>query len=825
MQELKDIPFWSPSYTKKGKDKAPLHNINEPASHQTYLQAKALQERTNQTDLAQPNGLTVDEGAQPKSLHLGVMPTLADPYIYLDYDIDPNGDPEGAKHQAISPEFLALLKEHPTYTEHSPGGHGLHCVYRLSARDHETLRALNFTRITAKAQSAPFTGEVMFSSSYLIMTEKLFHHPAAGVNLADIQLISIADLCKIVPSLRRKISSTTNVIGIHSRQRLSLAPDINDMRERLMLLPAKMNFYTERAYAGLEIPMQPNTYDHWVMIAMCLAHAALQSSDPAVQNEYYILFDEWSQTDPDSYVDAGDTLDKWESCLASTQKKMEEEANYKPALTKGTLHKLVNLCYPHFEERTEKGCPIWEATKNLESAIKFHDLTFHADAYNFDSLYVECHKDVAERIFNDTFTRHPTKDGKVMVHLKDVDLSARKVLEASLYYAPAIGKCLRPFKGLAVQEINFDTNKNVHDKFMTFIDETPWDGIARVDSVIDTLRFDPLTNAEVLAHYRAGLRKCLLWLVAVRYHGKPASAPAVPILVGGEGIYKSTWVKSLLHGTPFALQYVKPISGLMADRKELSRALQSTLIALIDEIETSMKNADKAKDVLTEETLSLRAHYTNSYVNVMKRGLMFGTTNNPFMNASDDGNRRLFRITVQKCDTDALWKINMQQVFAELKQEYLAAVKQGNTMPWVFSKHENAMNNKIMGAAATHSEDAMLLHEFFGGAPDDFEFDPQMLIGDRKGIKQNDKLIEEGHATTIRKLTNDLVSYLQEQNFNVSVRPPNAAVVKRKLQSFAAKYTKTEHSTIVVGANLLSDGMITLKKQTLFIVPPRRKAE
>jgi hypothetical protein len=263
----------------------------------------------------------------------------------------------------------------------------------------------------------------------------------------------------------------------------------------------------------------------------------------------------------------------------------------------------------------------------------------------------------------------------------------------------------------------------------------------------------------------------------------------------------------------------------MADRKELSRALQSTLVALVDEIETVLKSADKAKDILTEETLSLRAHYTNSHVNVMKRGLLFGTTNNPYMNASDDGNRRMFRITVQFCDTDALWKIDMQQVYAELKHDYEQFVKQGNHMPWVFTKTENALNNKIMGVASTTSEDAILLHEFFGGAPQDFEFDPNDLLGVNKGVKQNKTLVDEGHATTIRKITNEIVSYLQEQNFNVSVKPPNAAVIRRKLQSFSAKYTKTEHKTILIGKHSLLNGMIELKKQTLFIVPQRRKED
>ena len=805
LSELKELPQWSPSFTKRGKAKAPYFDINKPETYITYEESVARQEKLG-TDNSQ---------------HIGIMPSLDDPYVFIDVDIDP--DPENIrKHCELTPQLIDLLNRFPTYTEWSPSGLGLHIIFKLSARDHESVKALKLSRITSATQANPITGELMFSSSFLIITEASYFDEQQ-----PIRELSLENLLLFFPTLKRQLanpSKESNVIGIRSRQRLSSAPDINDMRDRLLKLPAEMNFYVERAYNQLIVPMQPNTYEHWVMIAMCLSHAAILTQDQVLMDEYYLLFDEWSQSDPKAYVGPDDTLAKWEQCLSSTTKKMQTEGDYQPALTKSTLHKLVNLCYPSFTVRDNKGAPVWQNTKNLEAVLNFHDMKFQADAYNFDSLYVECHQDVADRVFNPTFIRHATKANKVMVHLKDIDLSIRKVLEASAYPAPVIARCLRSVQGTALQEVNFDTGKNVHDKFKTFIDETPWDKKPRVQDVISTLHFDPYSPPETINHYRNGLYKCLLWLAAIRYHGKPASAPTVPILVGSEGIYKSTWVKSLLHETPFALQYVKQISGLMSDRKELSRALQSTLIALIDEIETKLKNADSVKDVLTEETLSLRAHYTNNYVNVMKRGLIFGTTNNPYMNASEDGNRRLFRITVQQCDTDALWKIDMQQVFAELKHDYFESVKKGVLMPWVFTKKENEMNNLIMGYAATASEDSMLLHEFFGGAPTDFEFNMDDLTGTGKGCKQSAKLLKEGHVTTVRKLTNELVSYLQEQNFNVAVRPPNTAVIRRKLQSFAAKYTRSEHKTIIVGRDTqLLNGMITLKRQTLFVVPLRKE--
>lgn len=817
LDELKQLPIWSPSFTKRGKAKAPYFDINDPSAHVTY----PLAEQTQQL-------LSTEQ-----SKYLGVMPTLDDPYIYLDVDVEPvkEGETKKSRKQAkIQPILLELLEQYPTYTEVSPSGNGLHIIYKLDARAYEVFKLAGFTRITASGQDVPFVGEIMFSSSFLILTENLFFPDKP--EFSQISTISIDGLLKFAPALSRKlqldltptaVNPESNVIGIKSRQRVKMAPDLQDLQRRLMLLPTRMDYYAQRAYEKLNMPMCPSTYDHWVNVCMCLCHSAIQAQDSSLHTEFYQLFDQWSQRDPDTYKGPEDTAQKWEQCLKTTIQRIQQDSGYAPALTKATLHKLVNLCYPQYPVVNDKFEPIWESHVNIQTALDFHGLIFLADIYSFDSLYAKCHRDVAERIFPSSFSREPDENPDYqIVHLKSIDLALRVVLEASGFLIPAIKACLPVARPLAGMNINFDLNINVYDKFQTWIDSVPWDGTPRVQQVINTLKFNELEDPMILNHYRHGLYKCLLWLVAIRYYGKPSAPPCVPILVGSEGIYKSTWCKALLHDTPFAMQYVKSISGLLKERKELTRALQSTLIALIDEIETSMTNADKAKDILSEEQLSIRAHYQNGYVNVIKRGLIFGTTNNPYIQASDDGNRRYLRITVRFCDTSELWTINMQQVYAELKQDYLNFVKQGNNMPWVFTKEENALNNLIMGEASTASNDTLLFEEYFGGRPENFEFDPKQLLGKQGGLKQNVVLEEEGLAVSVKSMANKLVEYQQLQNFNMAIRAPNRAVVRRKLQSFAAKYTKSEHCTVMIGTVPCTNGAIKAKGQTLFVIPKRR---
>jgi len=824
LYHLKQAPTWSPSRTIKGKQKAPHHKIDEPDTFQTFEAAKALQP------------LLVDKGHE--SLFLGVMAQANDPYIYIDIDIDPSGnDPK--KHTSISPEVLSLLEQFPTYTEISPSGNGLHIIYKLSARDAATLRTLGFTKMSSTSTKAPYTGELIFSGAYLIITERPYftpQHPIAQVGMDVIfqympklkqRLVQNITPKSNQPNQSANKKQESKVIGMRSRQPLNGEPLFEDIQRQLLRLPTRLDFYVTKAYAQLETPLHPNNYDHWVNVCMCLAHAALSQSftDVAIHNLYYELFDFWSSRDTEAYKGPDDTWDKWESVLRSTKEKMEQNDNYKPALTKSTLFRLVNLCYPKYPVRDhQKNEVLWESHHNLQAVIDFHQLIFKADVYDFSTLYVECHKDVERRLFNGRFQiEQSEKPDHVLVFLKTPELAFRIILEESYYKVPAIQRCLAPFKQLAVQNINIDLNINIHDRFKAWVESKPWDGTPRVDQVISTLEFDPHEDPTWLEHYKKGLRKCLLWLVGSRYLGKPSSPPCVPILVGTEGIYKSTWVKSLLHDTPFALQYVRTVSGLLNDRRELSRALQGTLIALIDEIETSLTNADKAKDILSEETLNIRAHYENSYVNIPKLGLIFGTTNNPYMTASDDGNRRYLRIRVLNCDTDALWKIDMQQVYAELLVEYKEHVKKGNKMPWVFTKEENRMNNIIMGYAAAKSEEAHLLEEYFGGPPESFEFNESLYIGPRGGFKQNHVLLKEGLATTVSKMANDLFCFIQSQNFNAPVKHIKRPVLKRKLQAFAAKYTQTEHKSRTLGNITCLNGMVFVKHQTLFLVPRRRE--
>ena len=810
MQQLKSLIQWSPSHTKHGKEKAPHFNTNNPKDFLDYDASKRLQ-----------------LSMAGKALHNGIMPSPDEPFIYLDVDVDPTPTTKRPrKHTEIQESLLLLLAGNPTYTEWSPSGHGLHIIYKLSPRDHEIMKQHQITRLTSAALGNPMTGELFFGNGFLIITERPYFDKQHSV-----ATISLETLVQLYPRLERELTTPipqkADVIGINSKMRLTAMPDIDDLRIQLEQLPTTMTFYMQRAYARLSHPMEPNDYDHWVNVAMCLSHAALYSSDPAIHVEYYHLFDEWSSMAGELYKGSDDTLQKWEQCLNSTHDKMVEDNRYSPTLTKATMCQLVRLCKPQYTDRDNENRIMWESTTNLKTAINFHELTFHADAYSFDSIYVECHTDVADKLFWANFGRHETKPDHVMIHFKSIDLGIRMILESSNYHVPAISKCIKPFKQAMVQDVDLETNRNVHDKFKTFIDSRPWDGHPRVQQVIDTLHFDPLTTPEIHNHFRTGMYKCLLWLVGIRYHGHPASAPTVPILVGREGIYKSTWAKSLMHGTPFAMQFVRPISGLMSDRKELSRALQGTLVALVDEIETVLKNADKAKDVLLEETLSLRAHYTNDFVNVMKRGLLIGTTNNPYMNASTDGNRRLLRITVQHCDTDAMWQIDMQQVYAELKHDYMAAKKAGTPMPWVFTQEENALTNKIMGLASTSSDDVLLLEEYFGGPPSEFVFDGgDSLLGDHGGIKQNRILESEGHAVSVKTMLRDLRTYLSDLSPDGHVSSNqiiSRPALKRQLQAYAAKYTDTQHKSIMVGEHKVTDGMITLKKQMLFIVPQRKE--
>ena len=833
-QELRDLPIWSPSMTKKGKEKAPLHDVDKYHQHTNFDEAQATH---------------VSLGVDSK--HLGIMSTFGNDLVILDYDVKQDED---GMHKELSKDFLNFLRKHPTYVEWSPSGKGLHVIYKLGSRDAETLRSAQLKRKTQKDKdgSKQFTGEVFFGTGFIIITGKLM-----DPTLGTITEIPLETLMRPIPDLVKwtQPRKAADVTDINTGLKLVKDPNFDraDFEARLLTIPVRMNFYLDKAYNCLDFPITPTDYDHWLNIGMSLSHAAVISRNPTTEAECLDIFHNWSQTDETGYEGFDDVLTKWEMIIATTREKVE--ARDPELISCDFLFRLASHLRPKFVTRpvTKKGetrmIPVWTLNANLQAVYDYHGIEFFADLNDLETMFAKCNKDVVAHIFkplHGQFRYYTAEDGDIMVSHGRAEVMIKQIFEMSNYNPGVVPSILSHALALAGSKIDFENQVNVYDRYKAYINEFPWDGKPRVDAFLKTLRFQPHVTEEQVVHHYTVLRKCFLWMVGSRYHREPSAAPCVPILVGGEATYKTTWIKGILINTPFSESNYMRMNEQIKDKKELARSFVKTIVGALEEIETVIDKPNAEKAMLTEGSVSIRPHYKNAPVNTRRNTFLLGTSNDLQMITSKHGNRRFLRMDIATCDTKTQYELGWvsyaekdptkiaaasrekQQLFAELKAEYYNKISSDTSafnLPWVLTPAENKLNNDLCERASAQSGDEMLVEEFFGGHPRDFAFDPAELIGPRGGVKQVRELIKEGVLTTREMFYKDMIGFQLNQSAGASVKAPSKPAIQHKLAEYATKYTNTYHKSILVGGALISNGVINLKGRDMYIIPKNRSED
>lgn len=191
---------------------------------------------------------------------------------------------------------------------------------------------------------------------------------------------------------------------------------------------------------------------------------------------------------------------------------------------------------------------------------------------------------------------------------------------------------------------------NAFDSAITWLDSLRWDGVPRVDAFLIT-HF----GAEDTPYARAVSR--YLWSgLAGRICTPGVKADMVPILVGDQGIKKSSSVAAMVPSPEF---FTEISFGEKDD--DLSRKMRGCLLAEIGEL----------RGLHTKELEAIKAFITRQFENwipkfkefrtTFPRRLMFiGTTNQPQFLADETGNRRWLPIKVSMADIDAIRRDRLQ---------------------------------------------------------------------------------------------------------------------------------------------------------------------
>ncbi|USL89240.1 nucleoside triphosphate hyrolase [Bacillus phage vB_BceS_LY1] len=180
--------------------------------------------------------------------------------------------------------------------------------------------------------------------------------------------------------------------------------------------------------------------------------------------------------------------------------------------------------------------------------------------------------------------------------------------------------------------------KNSYHPIKEYIEQVEWDGVPRAETI-----FIDMVGAEDSNYVRQVTRKTLI--AAVKRLYEPGSKfDYMPVLVGGQGIGKSTILEKLA---------VRPewFNGSLDDfdGKKAGEHLQAGWIFELGELAAMGKSGiEDVKRFLTLTSDKYRAAYAETVQEYPRKNVFFGTTNRMDFLFDKTGNRRFMPIKVNK---------------------------------------------------------------------------------------------------------------------------------------------------------------------------------
>lgn len=200
--------------------------------------------------------------------------------------------------------------------------------------------------------------------------------------------------------------------------------------------------------------------------------------------------------------------------------------------------------------------------------------------------------------------------------------------------------------------VNVVSDDNSFHPIRDYLNGLLWDGVPRLDSVL----CDFLGAADT-PYIRAVARKSLTAAVA-RVFRPGVKFDCMPVLIGSQGIYKSSFVRLLAPTEEWYFDDLKNFSG-----KAAQEDLQGIWIAEIAELQ-ALKNADveQVKAFLSRVTDRYRPAYARKSMDFPRQCVFWGSTNVCDFLRDTTGNRRFWPI---ECDQQERTK----DVFKDLPRE------------------------------------------------------------------------------------------------------------------------------------------------------------
>lgn len=203
-------------------------------------------------------------------------------------------------------------------------------------------------------------------------------------------------------------------------------------------------------------------------------------------------------------------------------------------------------------------------------------------------------------------------------------------------------------------------SRNIVNPVKNLIEPVEWDGVSRLPEIFAILGISGDELSETL------VKKWLIQCVSLLYNsvGSPFGADGVLVLVGRQGVGKTCFFRRL------AVENV-----LFGEGRSLTFADKDTLISAtgywiteLGEIEATLKgDRERLKAFITSTIDEYRRPYARAATKALRRTSFCGSANSADFLTDQTGNRRFWTVPVEKIDLDRLDKLDVLQLWAEVK--------------------------------------------------------------------------------------------------------------------------------------------------------------
>jgi len=244
------------------------------------------------------------------------------------------------------------------------------------------------------------------------------------------------------------------------------------------------------------------------------------------------------------------------------------------------------------------------------------------------------------------------EEGDQWIGFTDADYTRLRIRLARGGFREIGRELVRDAVLLAAQNAPFDSAQ-------TWLASLTWDGVPRVETFL--ARYFGCEDTP----YTQAVSRYLWTAMAGRIVTPGVKADMAPILVGGQGVGKSTGVAAMV---PAPEHFVEV--SFHEKEEDLARRMRGSLLGEIGELRgLHTKELESIKAFITRTHDAWIPKFREFKVTFARRIVFIGTTNKDEFLADETGNRRWLPVTVGQVDVEAI-RTDRLQLWAEARELY-----------------------------------------------------------------------------------------------------------------------------------------------------------